>query len=254
VAERLVVVKVGGSLITDKSRPLTVRRGELEKVASRLAGLRGGWGLVVVHGGGSFGHFTVKRLEGGPKPLLVSEVRYWMSVLSLEFVRALMDKGAPAVSIPPMPVARYSGGVLAGVDAGIFKRLLALGVVPVTHGDVVLDDRGEAAILSGDVLACELALALGAGALVFLMPVEGVYSSDPARDPGARLLRVVTPETLGEMPDGVAGVDVTGGIRLKLREALRAAGRGVRVAMGGVESLEDMVLGREGLYTRVLPG
>ena len=56
---RLLVLKLGGSLITDKSKPYSLRADVLKKAAAEVAGsLRDGIidKLVIVHGVGSYGH------------------------------------------------------------------------------------------------------------------------------------------------------------------------------------------------------
>lgn len=246
----LVVVKLGGSLITVKSRPLTLNREGLEAAARALAGVSAGRRLVVVHGGGSFGHYAVAQ-AGGSRDRLVSDVSYWMGVLNLEVVAALRAAGVPAAGLPPLAVARVAGGRVV-LQPEVVESYLGAGAVPVTHGGLVLGDGGLT-VLSGDVLASELAVRLSASALIFLMDVDAVYTDDPRLNPRARRLEVVRRSDLGAIRGGSSGIDVTGGLHLKLREALRAAEAGVRVALGCVEELPAMVEGAGGRYTRVLP-
>ncbi|MCC6049272.1 MAG: hypothetical protein LM580_01100 [Thermofilum sp.] len=249
-AGELLVVKLGGSLITDKRKPLTLNREGLEAAAEALARVARGRRLVVVHGGGSFGHYAVVQ-AGGSRERLVSDVSYWMSALNLEVVSALRAAGVPAVGLPPLAVARVDGGQLS-LQRDVLEAALEDGTVPVTHGGLVLQD-GRLEILSGDVLASEIAVKLAARTLAFLMDVDAVYTADPRSDPHARPLEVLKRSHLEAIRGGSSGIDVTGGILLKLREALRAAEAGVRVALGGVSELEAMVEGLKGKYTRVEP-
>jgi len=249
-AGELLVVKLGGSLITDKRKPLTLNRERLDSAAKALTEVARGRKLVIVHGGGSFGHYAVVQ-AGGSRERLVSDVSYWMSVLNLEVVTALRAAGAPAVGLPPLAVARINNGQLS-LQREILESYLKDGTVPVTHGGLVLQgERLE--ILSGDVLASEVAVKLAAKTLVFLMDIDAVYTADPRSDPQARRLEVVRRSDLEAIKGGSSGTDVTGGLLLKLREALRAAEAGVRVTLGGVNELQAMVEGGEGRYTRVEP-
>lgn len=250
---KLVVIKVGGSLITDKSKPLSLRKIVLNRVARELAHLTCERRLVVIHGGGSYGHFVVQKMRGSSQLELLAEVRYWMSLLNLEVVGAFIRHSIPAVGLPPLTLVEVESGEVCRVDTELLARLLELGAIPVSHGDVVLDKASGLTILSGDVLAREIAVRMSADALVFLMDVNGVYTEDPHSSPNARLIRYLTRDEAERIGGGGVGVDVTGGIRLKLVEALRAAEAGVRVALGGIGELRAMVLGLEGQYTMVKP-
>src|SRR5579872_6062222 len=66
--EDLVVVKLGGSAITNKDKPLTPNLPNIKKLARNLTEvLSDGRGvrLVLIHGGGSFGHYYAKRFGLG---------------------------------------------------------------------------------------------------------------------------------------------------------------------------------------------
>ena len=54
----MIVVKIGGSLITDNSRYRTFRRSAAEKIVSAISRENP---AVVVHGGGSFGHIASRK-------------------------------------------------------------------------------------------------------------------------------------------------------------------------------------------------
>lgn len=247
----LVVIKVGGSLVTDKKKPFTLNERALEEVADSVASLYNeGSRIVIVHGGGSFGHCAVHQARGDLRKLVI-DVAYWMSILNARVVESLMSHGVPAVGLPTWVVARDSTEN-PRLENGLVARLLSVGAVPVTHGGLIVTDKGFE-ILSGDTLASKLAIELSASALVFLMDVEGVYTEDPRMNPSATLLTVFRRGDLDRIKGGSSGIDVTGGLVLKLNEALRAAERGISVTLGGVGALRSMVKGVEGLYTRVLP-
>ncbi|HNT73271.1 MAG TPA: uridylate kinase, partial [Methanothrix sp.] len=53
------VLKVGGSVLTDKTRLESARIEEIGRIAAEIAGC--GPGLILVHGAGSFGHFHAER-------------------------------------------------------------------------------------------------------------------------------------------------------------------------------------------------
>merc|ERR1711920_20043 len=110
--------------------------------------------------------------------------------------------------------------------------LLQRGLVPVVHGDAVLDEKQGCAILSGDIWMVELCKELKAKCAVFVTDVDGVFSKPPSEE-GSELIReIVVDSGTGELElPGVqmscdAKHDVTGGLKEKLRccaEVLRCA-------------------------------
>ena len=229
-----------------------MREEALNEVAEAIAELHGRARLVVVHGGGSYGHYAVQR-AGNSVKTLVASVSYWMAVLNTLVVSALHRWGVPAVCLPTWAIAHRAGDDLH-VEERLVRGLLEIGAVPVTHGGLIYSKSSSAfEILSGDTLACELAIKLPASTLIFLMDVEGVYTEDPRVSRSAEFIKVLRRDDLQRVRGGSAGIDVTGGLLLKLREALRAAERGVRVALGSVKELPAMAQGVEGRYTLVVP-
>lgn len=252
----LAVVKIGGSVLTDKSKPYTLREDNLDILASKVRSLYyQKTQLILVHGGGSFGHPTAAKYslsEGGltaEKVFGFAETRYWMSYLNLRVIEKLLSVGVPATSVQTSTVASNENGSLKHLDSGRVKMLLERGIVPVLYGDAVVDTTWGFSILSGDDIALRLALELRADVLVYVMGSGGVYSAPPGRA-GSTLLRELRPSRMPQIGEG--GLDVTGGLRHKLDCAFEAARNGIRVAIGGLAYLEDMVFGKEAPYTRVL--
>ena len=50
----MILIKLGGSVITDKNRPLTARLDVVQRLAYEIAACEEK--VVLIHGGGSFGH------------------------------------------------------------------------------------------------------------------------------------------------------------------------------------------------------
>lgn len=134
------------------------------------------------------------------------------------------------------------------------EALLRMRLTPVLHGDVVLDAETGCAVLSGDRILQELALALRPRRAVFVTDVDGVFDADPARGAAQRIAlmrvvdgRIAMPRTAaaehGEEGRGRscgrravradAASDVTGGMRAKLEAAEAVAAAGVEVAVVG---------------------
>jgi len=233
----LKVVKLGGAVITFKESYRSLREDVLSRLLGELAQYYSETGIqiVLVHGGGSFGHSVVSeclRRRGYIDPACYSATADAMDQLSGFVRRIAIRLGLPAVSIAPRSICIISSGSTT-CDLGIFRKLVSRGLIPVTYGDVVYSDRGFE-VLSGDTLAWLLTRELSAGELIFVTDVEGVYDSDPKLNPSARLIREASAsEVLGYLAESSFHADVTGGMRRKLLEGLNLGVRGVKVKVVG---------------------
>ena len=222
------LVKLGGSVLTDKRRVTTLRPTALRRLAQEIA--TADEPVIVVHGAGSFGHIKARahRLHIGylddEQLPAVSEVQRDVRALNLAVVDALRVAGLNPVSLPPSAIARLDDGVLKALDLDVFRRYLDLGFTPVTFGDVVLDARRWFAICSGDLLMLALADAFDPESAIFVADVDGVYTADPKRKKSAKLLREVGPRTLAAIDTANADPhDVTGGLAGKLERMIAVA-------------------------------
>ena len=100
------------------------------------------------------------------------------------------------------------------------ERLLELGALPIINeNDTVA--TAEIKVGDNDTLGAIVACAVRADLLVLLSDIEGLYTADPRKDPGATLIPVVeavTPE-IESLAGGVGSVLATGGMATKLRAA-----------------------------------
>lgn len=228
----MILVKLGGSVLTTKGGGKRVRRAALRRLARELAGIEG---LVVLHGAGSFGHSLAKRaalregLRREAQRRAAARVAADVRALHLEVLRALEAAGLKPFSLPAGSVATARHGALARLDAAPFRLALEHGFTPVSCGDVVLDAEQGVAIVSADALARALAEGLGAKRVVFATDVDGLYTAPPGAR-GARLLERCRPEDLERLRlGGARGPDVTGGMAGKATELAGVAELGCEV-------------------------
>ena len=245
----LVVVKLGGAVLTRKREVERPRPKLIARLAREVAGTTGRR-VVLLHGAGSFGHPGAKRfgLARAPLPtesvaerargaaIVAAEVRR----LHLLVLRALVAAGASPASVPMATHARNRAGTLVGLDPRPFVETLDRGLLPVSFGDVVPDETWGASILSADTIAIELARALHPERVVFVSDVPGVLEGPPN---GRR--RVVAELTTGAVEPlrPRAGVpDVTGGIRGKADAMLAIAQLGADAGL--ISGLSDGAVAR----------
>lgn len=223
----LVFLKLGGSAITDKTRPEALDEGVLRQIAGVVATAlhaEPAPRILMAHGGGSFGHHWAHLYQ---THMGVHDARGWegvarvadaMSRLNREVVRHLLDAGVNALSVQPSASAVASGRKLASIATEPLEALLGAGVVPVLYGDVVVDREQGAAIVSTEALFTHLARVLRPRRIV-LVGEAAVYTADPRTDPEAEPIPIVDETNIDQVlqrTTGSHGVDVTGGMAAKV--------------------------------------
>jgi isopentenyl phosphate kinase len=252
-------VKLGGSVLTDKSAYRTPKLENLSRLAMELRSAEGP--LVVVHGAGSYGHVLAKefrlaegRDDDARRDAAFTQVHADVRELSVLVLEALRDAGLPAIAHSTYDLARLDAGKLLSFSHAAVADTLAAGFVPVLSGDGVLDASRGWGILSGDVIMAELARALRPERAVFVTDVDGIYDRDP-KDAHAKLLPRIGPREAVGAGHGKAH-DVTGGMGGKLARAREVAKAGVEVHVvnGTVAGrLPDALAGKPTVGTVVLP-
>jgi len=258
----MILVKLGGSVITDKTRLRSFRRSTTERLASELNRSRDV--LALVHGAGSFGHIEAKRhrlhlgLRSEAQLRHVASVQRDVRELNLKVIEALIDSGIRAVSVPPAASASFRNGEVSSFTKATFARMIDIGLTPVTFGDVVPDAETGFSICSGDLMMVALARAFRPSLVVFCADVDGVFETDPKRDRRAQLIPELGRAQLKGLRRSVArSADVTGSIYGKLERMLAIARycEKCMIVNGNVpERLEGAIAGRDVLSTVVVPG
>jgi isopentenyl phosphate kinase len=158
--------------------------------------------------------------------------------LNEAIVEALRAAGREAVGVHPLCHCIAAGGRLRDPDWRPVELMLALGLTPVLHGDVVMDTTRGASIVSGDQLVASLARALSPDRVGLATDVPGVLGKD-----GDVLDRVRRGRAAG-IARGSANTDVTGGMEGKLAELLALADEGIGSAIFHASRIGDFLDGR----------
>ncbi len=217
------ILKIGGSIITDKNQPMTARTEEIERVAEEIAAYP--CDLILVHGAGSFGHMPAKKY-GLPENFSREGVRVThQSVVMLNdmVIEALTEAGADPIPVHPLSCITLKDGRINSFALAPVKEMVRDGFLPVLHGDVAMDVSRKAGIISGDQIVPYLACVLEADTVAVGSNVDGVIFQ------GRHLEKITRKDLsiLGSDLGGSAGVDVTGGMKGKLMELLDLADKGI---------------------------
>ena len=251
--EGLTIIKLGGSVITDKRRESFAKVDMIERISREVAKIKSS--LILIHGAGSFGHPIVKKysLHLGYKNRrqleALSETKSRLIDLDKILIGLLRKHGVPVVPFMPSSFMLASRGRIIKADLKPLKTFLELGVVPLLCGDVVPDEVMGFSVISGDQIAIYLAERMNARLVIFGCDVDGVYSADPKKNPTATLMEVVTPsifKNLLQTASEPASPDVTGGMLGKIRESLRLVEKGIDVVIMNLTRPQDLVKLLEG--------
>ncbi len=227
---RLIILKLGGSVITIKDKPFTSNKKAIIRLAEEIARSNVN-SLIIVHGGGSFGHPVAKQYEmnsgykNSSQIIGFSKTHQAMTTLNRLIINSLIDQNIPAVEIQPSSCIITKSGRIQLMEQRPLTRLLRMGFVPVLYGDVVPDSETGFAILSGDQLVSALAIRLNADRIIIGADVDGICTADPKIDPSAKLVRHISLSELKKLRPkiGKAKVtDVTEGMLGKIIELIPA--------------------------------
>ncbi|MGM0605551.1 MAG: isopentenyl phosphate kinase [Halobacteriota archaeon] len=215
----VTVLKLGGSVITDKQTPETIDEPALSAAADSIAtAIATGRSLVLVHGGGSFGHVhaaaaDISTTSGSRDVDGAFAVHEAMTRLNREVLEALHERSVPALPVHPLSFARRSaGGTLTLSTAGI-EGLLEEGFLPVVHGDVIAHEGEGVTVLSGDEIVTSIADDLGADRVGICSTVPGVLD-----DSGAVIESIDSFEAVAPYVGASETTDVSGGMAGKVSE------------------------------------
>jgi isopentenyl phosphate kinase len=237
-----IILKLGGSVITGKNRDCTINHAVIRDIAREI-GRCGDRPLLLVHGAGSCGHPEAHRygLQGGvnrENSTGIAITHHAVMRLNDAIVTALREEGLDALGIHPLDGCLAQNGRITGYEHRHIALMLELGIIPVLHGDVVMDQGRGASIVSGDQLVRYFGTVLAPDRIGLATDVPGVLAD-------GQVLPLITPALAPGIEVGGSGhTDVTGGMRGKLDELLSLATLGIRSEIFHVSRLADFLGGR----------
>lgn len=238
------VIKLGGSAITKKDIPMTPNLEVIENIAYELSKLNRLPSIIIVHGGGSFGHFIARKYldnEILKNPKGISEIHNAMLSLTKIICDYFLKYGIPIFPMNSSSIFSIIDGELKFFFDTI-ELSLKNGLIPILGGDVITDKSQGFKILSGDKIASTLAIKFNAKALIFGTNVDGIIING----------NVIPRVRLSEIDSLISKIetskyDVTGGMIGKLSEIKEY------LIKGGKASIIFNIT-RPGLLTKLLLG
>ncbi len=221
----LIVIKFGGSLITEKTSEVPKAKLEtIEQIADTLK--ENVNSIIIVHGAGSYGHPIAKRynllkgLDNDPKQKeAIDETRKQVHELNQLLCSKLENVGVQTKTIIPSETMKTKGpDKIKKFPVNEFDSALKANKIPVTYGDVTDDLSQGVTILSGDVILMELARIYNPKLTIFVMDYPGVMEGEP-KNLEAKVIPLVNSdirEYVRKYYRKGDGNDVTGGLVGKL--------------------------------------
>lgn len=222
----MIFLKLGGSLITDKMRPETIRPEVLKRIASEIAAFthkNPGEKLLLGHGSGSFGHYHAARYQthlGANTPEEwrgFSEVWAAANRLNNHVLNSLLDEGLPVICFAPCSSAIARSGRIESMEVEPIRRCLDAGLIPLVHGDTAFDRALGSTIISTEEIFRRLLKSLQPDTILLAGVDEGVLRSC---DDSSSLINELTPAGVDSIHLGKSmAPDVTGGMLDKVMTA-----------------------------------
>jgi len=219
----MILIKLGGSIITNKEKPLSPRRKTIENLSKNLKKIKEP--IIIVHGGGSYGHYWSVKYDMHTKgkkydPRGVAIVKNSMIELNKIILDSLLKNKLNPYCLPPTDFMTGNKPITKKVKE--IEKIAKSDLIPVTYGDALWYGQNKTYILSGDKIMTHLAKILKPRLCIFALNEDGLYSDLKTK----KLIY----ELDGERPSIYENkMDVTGGMARKVEEASKIAKMGMNV-------------------------
>lgn len=229
MTRELILLKLGGSLITDKDKPYTPRLDKLASLTREIRTVRESHPellLILGHGSGSFGHVAAKKygtregVQTSEEWMGFAEVRFQAAELNRFVMEALFNAGVPAIPFPPSSLMVSDNRKVVHYNMMAMRKALEAHLLPVVYGDVTFDETLGGTILSTEDVFAFLVEQFSPARILLAGIEAGVWEDFPARK---RLMKQIHLSDYEKKRTGIGGsasTDVTGGMKAKVEEML----------------------------------
>ncbi len=247
-----IVVKVGTSTLAHATGRLNIRR--VEELVKALADLKNAGHQIILVSSGAIGMGVGRlNLPGRPADMPTKQAAAAVGQCELMYTydRLFGQYGHTVAQIlltaedVEYPQRRHN-------FENVMGRLLELGALPVINENdaVATDEVGVSTTIGeNDTLSAIVAGCVGADLLVILSDIDGLYTADPRKDAGAKLIpevTAITPE-VEALAGGTGSALGSGGMATKLKAARLVMERGCDMVIANgqhPEVLYDIAAGR----------
>ena len=230
--KELILIKLGGSIITNKKKEFTSKEEVIRRLGEEIKSAKNKLvaDIIMAHGSGSFGHSVAakyKTKEGminGDSFTGFPLVADAAALINRIVIKNLLKVGLPVVAFSPLSLITTKGHRLAKIFTDPIESALQLKFLPVLYGDVTMDSERGFCIYSSEkvisILAEKLKSKYSKMRIIFCGDTDGVY------DESGKIIRKIDMANFSKFErviTGSTGVDVTGGMIHKIKESLALA-------------------------------
>jgi isopentenyl phosphate kinase len=235
-SKKLILIKLGGSLITDKNKPFIAKPALIRRLAKEIKiAWDKGYRFLIVHGSGSFGHTSAAKY-GTVNGIKNKKSVYGLAVVQQDAFKInrivnkiFLETGLPVLSFMPSSFSFAQDKKLKKIFVEPIVKALKIDTLPLVFGDVIMDEKNGCCIFSGETTLDNLITPLHKNGfrvdkIIQCGITDGVY------DQNGETIPKITPGSfpkLAKLFGESKSTDVTGGMIHKIEESLKIAGLGI---------------------------
>jgi len=149
----MILIKLGGSIITNKAKPLSARRKTIDNILKQIKKINEP--KILVHGGGSYGHYWSMKYDMHTKPAKydlkgLSVVKNSMIELNKIILDSAVKNRLNPYCLPPTDFMNGNKPIRSKIEK--IGDIAKSGLTPITYGDALWYGQKKSYILSGDVI------------------------------------------------------------------------------------------------------
>jgi isopentenyl phosphate kinase len=221
----LIFLKLGGSLITNKLKPYSVRMDIIDQVIHEIKIVQDEFPslqILLGHGSGSFGHTPASKFKTIDGVQTIEQwdgfLEVWKEARALNQIvmDSLLKANTRAISFAPSAQILAHDRRIIKWDISHIETAIANHLIPVVFGDVVFDSKRNGTVLSTEDLFFHLANFLLPDRILLAGIEDGVFFDFPKN---LRLVKHLSPAEVTENSSWIGGsnaTDVTGGMLQKV--------------------------------------
>ncbi len=238
MARKLILIKLGGSLITDKNRPYTPKPRVIFRLAKEIKKAHSlGHKLIVSHGSGSFGHTLASKYKTANGIKSRQDI-YGLCLVQRDAIainrivnEIFLKNKISCLSFIPSSFSFARNKKLKALFVEPIIAALKIDVIPIVFGDIILDERIGCCIFSGEATLDNLSSQLMDRGFKIKKVIQ-CGDTDGVYDLKGKTISKITPGNFKKFKKAILGAaetDVTGGMLHKVEESLRMTKSGIDV-------------------------